>query len=188
MTRPGRSAGGGEAVPLSVATGRQRDRQKPRYEPEPCRPGPAGPRRHSFHHGSGPHRSARHHKVFAPPRPRASEARVRSTELGLSPGGKSEGRGCGQDTALSADSKLGRPGAPRQGRRGRSVAAVTGRPASGTAHCRDTVSLLGFVAAPCRSGGIGRRARFRAVLASASVGSSPTSGTTHPRFQPRHLC
>ena len=29
-----------------------------------------------------------------------------------------------------------------------------------------------------RSGGIGRRARFRAVLASASVGSSPTSGTT----------
>jgi ribonuclease R len=29
----------------------------------------------------------------------------------------------------------------------------------------------------CRSGGIGRRARFRAVLASASVGSSPTSGT-----------
>ena len=31
---------------------------------------------------------------------------------------------------------------------------------------------------PRRSGGIGRRARFRAVLASASVGSSPTSGTT----------
>ena len=33
----------------------------------------------------------------------------------------------------------------------------------------------------CRSGGIGRRARFRAVLASASVGSSPTSGTIPPR-------
>ncbi len=34
----------------------------------------------------------------------------------------------------------------------------------------------------CRSGGIGRRARFRAVLASASVGSSPTSGTTPPHL------
>ncbi len=39
------------------------------------------------------------------------------------------------------------------------------------------------LACSCRSGGIGRRARFRAVFASASVGSSPTSGT-NPRPVP----
>ena len=43
-------------------------------------------------------------------------------------------------------------------------------------------SLLRSSVARCRSGGIGRRARFRAVLASASVGSSPTSGTNSHRY------
>jgi hypothetical protein len=45
--------------------------------------------------------------------------------------------------------------------------------------CRARGALVYSVLAPRRSGGIGRRARFRAVLASASVGSSPTSGTIH---------